>query len=168
MEITQFINMLGRPFGDPAVQAVVGELGITKVPRPPEPKEPEDSLQAKALGVELGFTDADYLAGRKVLRYGNADMILTGVTLYAAGGEPGFKAFPALLPKGVSITDDPDTAVDKLGVPTDIEEEDGVLYSQGWKMDGYWLTIVYGSDRRSRYAQLIDAAYIDRLTATAG
>jgi hypothetical protein len=166
VEITQIIKALKKPFGDPAVQAIVRELGIKKVPKA-EPDEPEASLQAKPLGVELGFTDADYLARRKVARYGNADMILTGVTLYAAGGEPGFKTYSGALPKGVSVTDPREKAVEKLGPPKDVEEEDGVVYSQGWKMNGYFLTLVYASDGRPRYAQLIDVAYIERVSGSA-
>ena len=87
MDSDALIAALGKKFEDQAVQTLVRELKMTKIPKIPKArsKESEDYLEAKDAGIHLGFTDADYLEGRKVARYGNADMILTGITVYAAG-----------------------------------------------------------------------------------
>jgi hypothetical protein len=166
VKTSQIIDVLGKSFGDPAVQALVRELGIKKAPKA-KPDEPEDQLQAKPLGVELSFTDGDYLAKRKVARYGNADMILTGATLYAAGGEPGFKGFAESLPKGTSLSDSPDQLIAKLGPPAKKDEEDERIYSQAWKMGNYWMTFSYGEHNQPKSVQIILPAYLERFTGSA-
>jgi len=156
------VEALGKKFDDKAVQTIVRELKITKIPKA-KPKESEDYLEVKNAGLHLGFTDGDYLEGRKVARYGNADMILTGVTFYAADGEPGYKAYPGTVPGGVSVTDPLEKVLSKLGSPTEVYEDGGVVYTRSWKTDKYWMTFSYDEHGNAKYVQAVLPAYFDRI-----
>ena len=126
---------LGKPYEHPDVQAIVQQLGLINPPKA-KPKEPDANLPAKNAGMELRFIDADYLAGKKVARYGNADMILYSVGLYTAEGEPGYKQYNGDLPGGGRITDTLDAHIARLGPPTDEVEDDGDVMSRSWQREG--------------------------------
>jgi hypothetical protein len=156
------VATLGKKFDDKAVQAVVRELKIKSVPKA-KPKEPDDYLEAKGDGIQLAFTDNDYLQGRDVPRYGNADMIVTRAFLYAADGEPGYKTFRGTLPGGGHVTDSFEQVVATLGPPTQVNENAGVVNTRNWKTDHYLMTFKYDRQGNVRYVQLILPAYLDRV-----
>ena len=162
MDSNALVTALGKKFDDKSVQAIVRELKIKKIPKA-KPKESEDYLEAKDAGIQLAFTDADYLEGRKVARYGNADMILTRITVYAADGEPGYKAFRGTLPGGASISDTLEQVLSKLGPPTKVYEDEGVVYTRSWKMDSFLMTFSYDEQGPVKYVQLNLQAYLDRV-----
>src|SRR5712691_4650963 len=163
MDGEAILKELGKPYSDVGVQRLVKELGLKKIPKA-KPKEPDDYLQAKEFGVELAFTDEDYLGARKVPRYGNADMILTRATLYAPEGEPGYKGFKGLLPGGVALSDSVERVVAKLGPPAQIFERGGVVKTRTWRTDGYLSSFSYSPDGPPKYEQIILAAYFDRIS----
>jgi hypothetical protein len=156
------IAVLGKKFDDNSVQTIVDELKIKGAPKA-KPKEPDDYLEAKGEGIQLAFTDGDYLEGRKVPRYGNADMIVTRATLYAADGEPGYKAFRGTLPGGARVSDSPEQLVAKLGAPTKVYEDEGVVYTRSWKTDSYSMTFSYDPQGNVKYVQINLPAYLDRV-----
>ena len=167
MDSDALIAALGKKFEDQAVQTLVRELKMTKIPKIPKArsKESEDYLEAKDAGIHLGFTDADYLEGRKVARYGNADMILTGITVYAADGEPGYKTFRGTLPGGVTVLDSQEQVLSKLGPATSTyeDEDDHVITGRSWETDKYLMTFVYDQHGNVRYVQLVLPAYFARI-----
>jgi hypothetical protein len=162
MDSNTLIAALGKKFNDKTLQTIVRELKIKKIPKA-KPKESEDYLESKDAGIQLGFTDGDYLEGRKVARYGKADMILTRFTVYAPDGEPGYKAFRGTLPGGVSVQDTVEQLISKLGPPTEVYEDDGVVYTRSWKTDKYWMTYSYDQHGNVTYVQLVLPAYFDRI-----
>ena len=161
MEADVIINALGKHFEHPDVQAIVQKFGITKVPKA-KADEPDSNLSAKKHGIELGFIDADYLAGKKVARYGNADMILYSATLYIKEGEPGYKEYQGTLPGGGRITDSIEEHITRLGPATEIveDEEEGDVLSRAWQFDGYWLSFSYNWKGEFRFAGLILEEYL--------
>lgn len=158
MEADVIISVLGKPFEHPDVQAIVQKFEITKVPKA-KANEPDSDLLAKKHGVELGFIDADYLAGKKVARYGNADMIFYSATLYIKEGEPGYKEFQGSLPGGGRITDSLEEHIARLGPPTEVIEDEGIVLSRSWQFDHFWLSFAYRWDGSFRYAALILKEY---------
>lgn len=162
MDSDNIIAVLDHSFEDKGVQSLVKQLGMKGVPEA-KPKEPRAYLEAKPAGVQFAFTDADYLEARKVARYGNADMILTGATLYALNGEPGYKAFKGQLPKGALLSDTPAQLTAKLGPPALVDEREGIVRTQSWKMKAFRLTFSYDAQGAAKYVQIILPKYLDRL-----
>lgn len=162
MDSDALIAILGKKFDDQAVQAVVRELKMKGAPKA-KPKEPDDYLEAKGDGIQLAFTDQDYLEGRNVPRYGNADMMVTRATVYVAEGEPGYKTFRGTLPGGGHVTDSFEQMVAKLGPPTRVNESAGVVSTRAWKTDRYSMTFKYDRQGNVKYVQLILPAYLDRV-----
>jgi hypothetical protein len=151
-------NALGKAYEHPDVQAIVNNFGLTQVPRA-KAKEPDANLTAKKDGIELGFIDADYLSGKKVARYGNADMIFFSATLYITDGEPGYKQYKGELPGGGLITDTLEQHLARLGPPTETIEDAGDLVSRTWLIDNFWLSFSYGAGGEFQFAALILEKY---------
>jgi hypothetical protein len=150
---------LGKPYEHNDVQAIVRQLGLSQVPKA-KPKEPDVNLTAKNAGIELSFIDGDYLAGKKVARYGNADMILYSVGLYTAEGEPGYREYQGQLPGGGHITDTLDAHIANLGPPTEVVEDEGEIISRSWTLPGFWLSFAYRPNGALRFAGLILERYM--------
>lgn len=163
MEAEVIIKALGKPFEHPDVQAIVQQFDINKVPKA-KTDEPDSNLLAKKHGIELGFIDADYLAGKKVARYGNADMVLYSATFYIKDGEPGYKEYKGTLPGGGRISDSIEEHITRLGPATEvIEDEDedgGEILSRAWQLDECWLSFSYNWKGKFRFAQLILEVYL--------
>jgi hypothetical protein len=145
---------LGKPYEHDDVQGIVRQLGLSQVPKA-KPKEPDFNLIAKNAGIQLGFIDGDYLAGKKVARYGNADMILYSVTLYTADGEPGYREYRGQLPGGGLISDTLDAHISRLGPPSKVVEDDDEIISRSWTLPGFWLSFAYRPNGALRFAGLI-------------
>jgi hypothetical protein len=90
-------------------------------------------------------------------------MILTGVTFYAVDGEPGYKEYRGALPGGVSVTDPLEKVLAKLGPPTEVYEDDGIVWTRSWKTDKYWMTFSYDEKGNVKYVQTVLPAYFDRI-----
>ena len=159
MEADIIIRALGKPFEHPDVQVIVQEFGITRIPKA-KADEPDSNLQEKKYGIELGFIDGDYLAGKKILRYGNADMILYSVTFYTREGEPGYKEYQGTLPGGGRITDSLEEHTARLGSATEVIEDEGNIQSRSWQFDNYCLSFSYNWKGEFRFVQLILEKYL--------
>ena len=147
----QLVAALGKPFDDPAVQVIAEQLGL-RAPRVSDGGS-EDALEAKPRGMQLGFS---VIGGDPTV-----PMLLTAITCYVPGGEPGYGLYTGGLPGDASLGDTPEHLVEKLGSPESVDEDDGVVWSRGWKRDGYYMTFSYGAEGEIRYVQLIWAEYID-------
>jgi hypothetical protein len=162
MDSDTIIAALGHSFEDEEVQALVKQLGMKDVPEA-KPKEPTACLEAKNAGVQLTFTDGDFLAARKVALYGTADMIVTGATLYALNGEPGYEAFKGHLPKGTSLSDTAEELRAKLGPHEEVDADEGVVFARGWLLEGFQITFCYSPEGSPKYVQIILPRFLDRL-----
>lgn len=158
MNSSEITGAIGKPYAHPDVQAIVQNFGLKALPKA-KPDEPDVNLVAKKYGIELGFIDADYLAGEKVARYGNADMIFYSATLYVTEGEPGFAEYQGELPGGGHISDSLDQQIRRLGPPTEIIEDDGDIMSRSWLLDGFWLAFSYRFTGEFRFAGLVLEKY---------
>jgi hypothetical protein len=154
------VEALGKPFEHAKVQALIRELGVTKTPRA-KADDPEAGVDAKKFGVALRFIDADYLAGKKITRYGNADMILYTAILYTLNGEPGYKAFQGTVPQGISLGDGTNQLIAKLGPPTQVVEHEGEINTMSWQFDSFWLSFNFGKGGRLKYVGVMLRTYIE-------
>lgn len=155
---------LGQPFESPEVQSLVKELGLTKAPKAKK-DDPDSYLANKALGAELMFVDNDYIERKKVARYGNAPMIFVGATLYSGGqtDDPSMRRFGGPLPGGATFDDGVKLLVAKLGTPTRVYEDDGVVYTRTWVRDGRRVTFNYNEAGTLQYLQINWDVYMIRV-----
>jgi len=164
MDSTVIAHALGLPFEAPPVQAIVKALGLTKAPRAKK-DDPDDYLEAKPQGIQLMFVDDDYLKRAHVARYGNAPMIFVSATLYSGrqSDDPSYARYPGPLPENTTFDDAVDQLESKLGPPTQVYEDEGVVFTRSWKRNSYTVVFSYNSAGTLECVHLNWDAYMSRL-----
>lgn len=155
MDSNAIAHALGLPFEALEIQVIVRELGLNTTPRAKR-DDPDAYLEAKAEGIALMFVDDDYMKRTPVIRYGNGRMVFVSATLYSGrqSDDPSYRRFDGLLPQGVAFDDDPEQLENKLGPPTRVAEDEGIVYTRSWKRGASWLSFNYSSSGVLEYVQL--------------
>jgi hypothetical protein len=146
------IPLLGKPYGDPALDAFLKSLAITKAPKR---KRGDDTvvLGNERLGVEITFRDEQCLDVRSVA-YMEGDLVLSNVRLYGPG-HARFAAFAEVLPLGLRFDLSSAEVERRLGGKPAWADRD--LAKSRWDLAGYCVFVTFekqGSGIRSVAVQL--------------
>ena len=89
MDLTPSIALLGRPSGDPGVQALLARLNIIRQPQvqiddydPEVVVDAQDWLLNRGLGIELGFEARAHLNGEVIDEPAIEPMLLSQIYFY--------------------------------------------------------------------------------------
>ena len=165
MDTNDLEAALGLPFESPAVQHLANEFGLKAVPSAKK-DDPDAYLVANPLGVGLKFVDNDYIERKSVVRYGNAPMIFVAATLYSGrqSNDPSKRKFGGALPAGTTFDDSVESLVRKLGDPTSIYEDEGVIYTRVWHRGPSRIAFKYNAAGILQFVQVNWDVYMKRMT----
>ena len=135
--VDRLVDLLGRPFGDPAILHAFDPLGLQD--RIEEIKETGEADFLNPYGLMIGFAPALETDGR-----GKQYRVLSAVTLYQER-ELDARAWPGDLPFGIRFDDSPETAVKKVGRPPDVQDDDDFSGYALWHGSAFSLHIFYNA-----------------------
>jgi hypothetical protein len=126
---------------DGRVDAALKTLGTVATPSLDEddPDQHYDWVLIRKKGVELGFADAAYFAGRPRMLWRHEGLILNQITFYSNTRE-GVSAFTGELPHGLAMTDSRASVRAKLAA---FEGTRRSYLTDCWNIDNYRLIVAY-------------------------
>jgi hypothetical protein len=127
-DAAEFEDCLGKEEDTPEVLALLAKLGIKKKLKPSD--EGYARLKLPTKGLLLSFEPIDEKSSK---------LKFSGVQFYS-DSEEGFTTFAGALPKGLTFSDSPKEARQKLGKPTKIMKE---FRLDHWIAKGRQLTVRY-------------------------
>lgn len=139
-EIERWAELFGKPVGDPAVEALLGRLGIEERPRLPS-GEYTAYLSRKEEGFTLVFRDEAVVLNKDV-PVGRSPLLFLGAFLYSEGKD-GFAEYADPLPEGLVFGDPRETVLEKLGPSDDHRERRGEIRTERWNRPTHILNLEY-------------------------
>lgn len=150
MRSDQFLPLLGRSSEDPGVERLFVELNTLTRPLldEDEPEQHFDWVLVRRKGIELGFVDAAYFAGKIGPLWLSDGLILSQITFYGNATD-GVTAYDGELPHGLKFADTRSAARKKLAAHESTRHS---WIADRWDVDNYRFVVAYktGIDEQRR------------------
>ena len=141
MTPAHLLSLLGRDSADAAVEACLVALNTLLRPTldDDEPEQHFDWVLVRRKGIELGFVDAAYFAGKIRPLWRSDGLILCQITFYGDTTD-GVAAYEGALPRELSFADTRSAARKKLATHDTTRHS---WRTDRWNVDNYRLVIAY-------------------------
>ena len=157
MDSEEFVKLLALEADDADIEACFNALNTLTRPSldEDEPEQHFDWVLVRRKGVELGFVDAAYFAGKIKALWRSDGLILNQITYYSDTRES-VNAYAGELPFGLTLSDNRESVCAKLAQHESVRRS---YITDRWDIEHYRLIISY-KPNDSEHVGKIDAVHI--------